>query len=259
VSVTQTGSVRRRHRRWPWVLLIMLVLLVLGVIYAGDAIARPIAQELVAQKMASALGVEPGDLHVTFASTPLPLQLLDGRVDTVDVTAKDLSLGPITADTTVHAEKVPLDQSQPTGALRVTVAVDQAHLDQVAKALGGGYVQSVALKAPDVVASGSVTVFGIPVPLGVSLTPGAVDGRLAFTPTAVQAVGQTLTIDQLRENPQLRGVADTLAQQQTICIADHLPKAVTVTSVKVVGARLVATATGDGAVLSELGVKGSCG
>jgi hypothetical protein len=241
------------------VLLILLVLLVLGVIYAGDAIARPIAQELVAQRMASALGVEPGDLRVSFAAAPLPLQLLDGRVDSVDVVAKDVDLGPITADATVHAERVPLDESTPTGALRVTVSIDQAHLDRVAKAFGGGYVQSVAVKAPDVVATGSVTVFGIPIPLGVSLMPGAVDGKLAFTPTAVQAAGRTLTIDQLRQSPQLRAVADTLAQQQTICIADHLPRAVTVTSVKVEGSELVATATGDGAVLADLGMKGTCG
>jgi len=249
---------RRRHRKWPWVLLILLVLLVLGVVFAGDAIARPIAQEVVAQKMASALGVQPGDVRVTFASTPLPIQLLDGRVDSVDATARDVALGPITADTTVHAEGVPLDQSAATTALSVQVSIDEDHLDEVAKAFGGGYVTSVALKAPDVVAAGGVSVLGVTVPLGVSLTPGAVDGRLAFTPTAVQVAGQTLTIAQLRQSPQLRGFADTLAQRQTLCIADHLPKAVTVTSVKVVGSTLVATATGDRVALAQLGVKGTC-
>jgi hypothetical protein len=243
---------------WPWVLLILLVLLVLGVIYAGDAIGRPIAQELVAQKMASALGVAPGDVRVRFASAPLPLQLLDGRVDTVDANAKEVALGPITADTAVHARGVPLDQSAAADALSVTVTIDQAHLDRLAKALGGGYVRTVALKAPNVTATGSVSVFGVTVPLGVSLTPGAVDGRLAFTPTAVQVAGQTLTIDQLRSNPQLRGFADTLAKRQTVCIADHLPAAVTVRSVKVVGSTLVATATGDRVVLARLGVKGTC-
>jgi hypothetical protein len=240
------------------VLLILLVLLVLGVIYAGDAIARPIAQEAVAQKMASALGVAPGDVRVRFASAPLPLQLLDGRVDTVDAAAKDVALGPITADTTVHARDVPLDQSAATGAVAVTVTIDRAHLDRLAKALGGGYVRSIELKAPDVTATGSVSVLGVTVPLGVSMTPGAVDGRLAFTPTAVRVAGQTLTIAQLRRSPQLRGFADTLAQRQTVCIADHLPKAVTVRSVKVVDSTLVATATGDDVVLARLGVKGAC-
>ncbi|WP_284252624.1 LmeA family phospholipid-binding protein [Pseudolysinimonas kribbensis] len=257
MSDTATAP-RKRHRTWPWVLPILLVPLVLGVIYAGDAIGRPIAQELVAQKMASALGVAPGDVRVEFAPAPLPLQLLDGRVDTVDATAKDVALGPITADTTVHADGVPLDQSTAVDALSVVVTIDQGHLDQLAKAFGGGYVRSIALKAPDVTATGSVPVLGVPVPLGVSLTPGAVDGRLGFTPTAVQVAGQTLTIDQLRQSPQLRGFADTLGAQQTVCIADHLPKAVTVRSVKVVGSTLVATATGDGVVLAQLGVKGTC-
>jgi hypothetical protein len=258
MTETVTSVPRRRHRRWPWVLLIVLVLLVVGVIYAGDAIARPLAEEAVKQKVASSLAVQPADLDVTFAATPLPIQLLDGRVDTVDVTAKDVALGPITAGLTLHADAVPLDTSQATKAVSVVVTVDQAHADQLAKAFGGGYIQSVTLKAPDVTATGSVTVFGASVPLGVSLTPGAVDGKLAFTPTAVQALGQTLTLDQLKQNPQLRSLADRLGAQQTVCIADHLPKAVTVTSVKVVGSTLVATATGDGAVLSELGTKGTC-
>lgn len=249
---------KRRRRIWPWVLLGTLVLLVVGVVYAGDAIARPIAQEAVAQKVASALGVSPGDLTVTFASTPLPLQLLDGKVDTVDVSAPDIALGPLTGDAVVHVEQVPLDSSQPVGPMRITFAIDQQHLDQLAKALGAGYVQSLALKAPDVVATGSVQVLGLPVDLGVSLAPGAVDGKLAFTPTAVQLAGRTLTIDELKQTSALRGVADTLSQQQTVCIADHLPKAVTVTSVRVRGSELVATATGTGAVLSALALKGTC-
>jgi len=250
---------RRRHRVWPWVVLALLVALVLSVIYAGDAIARPIAREAVAQKMASALGVSPGDLEVSFASTPLPIQLLDGKVDTVDVTAPDLTLGPITGDAIVHVEQVPLDQSQPVGAMSIRLTIDQQHLDQLAKAFGGGYVQSLALQAPNVVASGDVTVLGVPVPLGVALTPGAVDGKLAFTPTSVQAAGQTITVDQLAASPVTRQFAQTLSQQQTVCIADHLPAAVKVTSVKVTGRTLVATATGSGAVLSDLGTKGTCG
>ena len=71
--------------------------------------------------------------------------------------------------------------------------------------------------------------------------------------------GQTLTIDQLKQSPVLKDVATALGQQRTVCIADHLPKAVTVTSVKVVGQEVVATATGNGAVLADLGTKGSCG
>ena len=250
---------RRRRRAWPWVVLALLIALVVSVIYAGDAIARPIAQEAVAQKVASALGVAPGDLEVSFASTPLPLQLLDGKVDTVDVTAPDAALGPVTGDLHLHAEAVPLDTAKPIGPLTVTVTIDAQHLDQLAKAFGGGFVQSIALAAPDATATGQVSVLGVGIPLGITLRPGAAQGRLAFTPTAFQVAGQTLTVDQLRANRQLRGFADQLAQQQTVCIADHLPHAVTLRSVAVVGQTIVATATGDGAVLSELGDKGTCG
>jgi hypothetical protein len=259
VSDVEAGRMPRKRRRvWPWVLLVMLVLLVLGVIYAGDAIARPIAQEAVAQKVASSLGVSPGDLKVRFAPAPLPLQLLDGRVDTLDIDAPNLTLGPLVGDAVLHAERVPIDQSAPIGDLTVTLTVDEQRLSGVASKFGGGLLSSLDLKAPDVVANGQVAVFGVPVPLGVSFTPGAVDGKLAFTPTAVTVGGKTLTLAQLRQFAPLKAFAQDLGRQQTVCIADHLPRAVTITSVRVRGKDLVAVASGSGAVLSQLGTKGTC-
>jgi hypothetical protein len=249
----------RRRRRWPWVLLIALVVLALAVVFGGDAIARPLGAQFVAQRIGGALGVDPDELDVSFAATPLPIQLLDGRIDSVDVTAPQLSLGPVTADVTVHAEGIPLDQDAATDRLRIRVAIDQDHVEQLARTFAGGYVQSATLKKPDVLATGRITVLGVPLDLGVGLKPGAVDGRLAFTPTSVRIAGQTLTAEQLRSNPATRGIADALLKRQTVCIADHLPKAVTVTRVEVSGEDLVATATGDGAVLGDLGTKGSCG
>lgn len=237
----------------------LLVLLIVGVVFAGDAVARPIAQEAVAQKMASALGVAPSDLKVSFAATPLPIQLLDGKVDTVDVSAPNLTLGPITGDATVHVEQVPLDTSKPVGDMRITLTVDQQRIGNLAtKFDSGGILQTLDLQAPNVVANGQIRVLGAPVPIGISMTPGAVDGKLAFAPAAVRIGDQTITVEQLHQFPPLRQFADELGSQQTVCIADHLPAAVKVTSVKVVGQDLVATATGSGAVLSQLGTKGTC-
>jgi hypothetical protein len=256
--VTDTEVPRRRRRRWPWVLLVVVVLLALAVVFGGDAIARPLAAQLVSQRIGAALGTDPSKLDVTFSSTPLPIQLLDGRVDSVDVRDPGVTLGPLTGDATIHAEGVPLDQSAATQKLRITFAIDQEHLDSLAKAFGQGYVQSAAFQGADVVTSGRVTVLGASLQLGITLQPGAVDGKLAFTPTGIVLNGQTITVDQLKQNAFLKGIAGELAQQQTVCIADHLPKAVTITSVAVRGGALVATATGDGAVLSQLGTKGTC-
>jgi hypothetical protein len=257
-DVDAAPAPRKRRRRWPWVLLVVVVLLALAVVFGGDAIARPLAAQLVSQKIGDALGTDPSKLDVRFSSTPLPIQLLDGRVDSVDISDPGVTLGPLTGDATIHAEGVPLDQSAPTQRLRIRFAIDQQHLDQLATAFGGGTVQSIALKAPDAVATVRANVLGLSLDVAVTLTPAAVDGRLAFTPTGVQFAGQTITIDQLRQNPTLRGAADTLGAQRSVCIADHLPKAVTITSVAVQGGELVATATGDGAVLSQLGTKGTC-
>lgn len=239
-------------------LLAVLAALVLAVVFGGDAIARPLAAQLVSQKIGAAIGTDPSKLDVTFSSTPLPIQLLDGRIDSVDVSDPGLTLGPLTGDAVIHAEGVPLDPNAPTRTLRISFAIDQQHLDALATAFGQGYVDSVALQQPDVVTSGRISAFGTSFRLGITLRPGASEGRLAFTPTGLVVNGQTITLDQLRQSPLLAGVASELSRQQTVCISDHLPKAVTITSVDVRGGELVATATADGVVLSQLGIKGTC-
>jgi len=52
-----------------------------------------------------------------------------------------------------------------------------------------------------------------------------------------------------------------LLKQQSYCVAQYLPKALTVTSVKVADHQLVMTISGDGAALGGSGftTKGSCG
>ena len=55
-------------------------------------------------------------------------------------------------------------------------------------------------------------------------------------------------------------IARTLLQQQSFCVAQYLPKALVLTSAKVVGTSMVLDFSGDGAAIggSAFSTKGSC-
>ncbi len=258
-EVAAPSDGRRRRRRWPWVLAIVVVAVLIIAFVVADTAGRAYAKQLVAHKIGSALGAAPSSLDVKFSPTPLLLQLIEGRIESVDVSSPAVTFGQLTGALAVHAVDVPLDQNAPTRALDIRYSVDQPHLQKLASTFAGGAIQSVALKAPDVVATGSVKVLGFGVPLGVSLTPSAVHGQLAFTPSSVTLGGQEYTAAQL--SAILGSVATPFLSQQTFCIARYLPKALTVDRVAVIGDVLQVEVSGDGVVLGGPGLstKGSCG
>ena len=250
----------RRRRRWPWVLAIVVVVVLVAAFFVADAAGRAYAKQQIADKIGAALGVPASSLTVTLAPTPLPIQLLDGTVDSVDVSSPSVTFGPLTGALTVHAVDVPLDQAAATRRLGVRYAIDRAQLQKLAGSFAGGVIQSVALQPPDVVASGTATVLGFGVPVGVKLRPAAVDGQLAFTASGVTVAGADYTAAQLASVPGLGAAVAPLLKQQTFCIAGYLPKALTVDSVAVTGSAVVVVVEGDGIVLggSGLRTKGSC-
>lgn len=252
--------VRRRRRAWPWVLLGVVVLLVAAG-FAVDALARGLAEKAIAEQVASALDVPEGtDVQVSIGGGPVLVQAISGGLDRVDVAVPALALGPLTGDLDIVAQGVPLDTAAPTRELTVRLAVPGDALAAVAPELSGVTVDDVALEGQEVVATGSISVFGSSFPLGLGLTPSAVDGDLVFAPTSVRIGDGTLTADELRGNPLFGGLADALLQPRRICIADQLPSALTLADLRVDGADLVATFDGSGAAIGgdAFQTKGVC-
>ena len=248
----------RRRRVWPWVLLGVGVVLV-GAGFAADALARDLAEKAIAEQVASALDVPDGTpVDVRIGGGPVLLQALTGALDHVDIGVDALALGPLTGDLDIVAEGVPLDTGAATQRLEVRYAIPAAALAAVAPEISGVTVDDVGLEGSEVVASGSISVLGLSLELGLGLTPSAVDGDLAFDPTSIRIGEQTLTADELRGNALLGGIADALLQQRTVCIADALPAALTLTEVRVEGDELVVTLDGSGAAMGDLGAKGVC-
>lgn len=251
----------RKRRRWALVTgAIVLVVLLVG-FFVADAAAKSYAQDQIKARLMSALGLPPSaDVSVDLGPGSILLQALTGSVSAVDVSVPKLAFGALVGAASIHATKVPFDTSKPLDALTVTYTVTQQDLGVLAKNLSGVDVSAVTLKAPEIVANASVTVFGAKVPITLGLQPSVSAGRLAFTPTTVGAAGQTFTAEQLKASPIFGGLARNLLTQQSFCVAQYLPKGLTATSVTVVGSNLVLTFTGNGATLggADFSTKGSC-
>jgi hypothetical protein len=251
---------RRRRRVWPWVLGGFLVLVVAAVVII-DVLARGYAEDLIAGQAAEVLEVPDGTpVDVEIGGGSVLLQALSGSLDHIRVSVDDYPVGPLTGDLTLVAEGVPFDLSKPTRALSVTLDVPEAALSAISGELSGVPIDSVALDEPEIVANGSLSLFGLSVPLGLGLTPAAVDGALAFTPTSIRVSDETIDAGALASDPIWGGLAGRVLQQQTVCIADQLPAALTMTSVAVRGQVLRIELDGSGQALGGDGfsTKGTC-
>ena len=261
VSETLELPTRTRRRVWPWVLLGVALVLLVPAVVAVEVFGRGFAESQIEQQVRSALDVpDATPVEVELAGGSLLWQALSGRVDRVDITIDELALGPLTGDLTVVAKGVPLDQNAPTESLEVNYLVPESALAAIADHLSGVEIQDVALDGPEIVASGEVSLWVMTVPLALGLTPGAQDGALTFTPTSVRVGDTNFELAALADDPFWGQLARTITQTQSLCIADQLPKALTLTSVEVDGDELRIELEGSGAALggSAFRTNGTC-
>ncbi|MBW4031869.1 MAG: DUF2993 domain-containing protein [Acidobacteria bacterium] len=255
------SSAPRKRRTRPFVVIAsVLVVLIVG-FFVADAAAKAYAGSQIKAKLVAAMGL-PASTEVTvdFGSGPILFQALSGSLSFVDIRVPKLAFGALVGAADIRATGVPLDTSQPLETLTVSYAVTATNLEALAGNLSNLKVDSIAMRSPEVVATASLPLFGIAVPVGLGLTPSVSAGKLDFTPTTIDVAGQTFTSQQLQASPVFGSLATTLLQQQSLCIAQYLPKALTARSAHVVGSTLVLTFTGNGAVLggSAFTTKGSC-
>jgi hypothetical protein len=260
--VPAAAPAKRRRKVWPFVLIaVVLVVLIVG-FFIADAAAKSYAQDQIKQKVVAALGIDPKtDVQVKLGGGSVLLQALSGKLSTVDVTIPRLAFGDLVGAATMHATQVPITGTAPLQKLGITYRVSEKNVGVLASDLSGMKLDTVTLEQPEIVANASFSVLGFGIPVGLGLTPSASKGELVFTPTSILVSGQKFTSKQLLATPGLGSLAKKLLRQQTFCVAQYLPKALTVTSVKVAGHQLVMTISGDGRAFggSAFGTKGTCG
>ncbi|MEJ1156387.1 MULTISPECIES: DUF2993 domain-containing protein [Microbacterium] len=248
-----------KKRRWPWI--VILVLVVGGAIvawFAAEAAARDIAEKMISNGVAEQLDL-PADheIDVDIEGTVIP-QLIVGRLDTVVVSSDDVPLGDVVADVSVTAHDVRVREPQGMSGAMATVALNEEQLRGLMSTVEGFPAETMGLDDSTITMNMELSLLGIGVPVGAALTPSAVEGELVLSPDSVEVAGAELTADRLRD--QFGVVADVVLQDWPVCVAEYLPTGVTLTSAEVSGGKLIADFTVDSALLTTdaLQQNGTC-
>lgn len=254
---------RRKRRGWIVALVIVGVLLVLAVVgfFIADAVAKSYARDYVRERIVQVLGLpEDARVDVDLGGGSILLQAVAGRIDTVDIDVPEISFGALVGSAELSASGVPLDQNAPVETLAIRFLVDEDDVAALAGNLSGLELSGVELEAPAIVVASAFNVFGLELPIGMSIVPSAADGQLVFTPSGISIGEQELSADEVRANPLFSALAGPLLAQQSFCVADQLPSALTLTEARIVGQQLRLDIRGDGAALGGPGLStpGTC-
>ncbi|WP_309129595.1 LmeA family phospholipid-binding protein [Microbacterium sp.] len=232
-----------RRARWPWVLLILAVVLATLVV-AAELVARAVVPGVVRSVVIDQLDL-PSDqqMHVEASGLLLP-QLAVGRLDELHLTSDRVTIGGVTGSADVTATGVPL-QGGALDRAHGTVAIEA---DQFLALVEPSDlpVEGIEFQEPDVTVSGTVEVFGLALPLGLTVTPGADGGELLLTPVSASVAGELLDLQELSD--RFGGLGRELVETRRICIADQLPAGITLTGLRIEGTRAVADIAADGRI-----------
>ena len=191
---TDTAPRAPRRRRWPWVLLIVVVVLA-ALAVAGEFLARALLPGVVRGIVIQQLDL-PSDqqLDVDAEGILLP-QLISGRLDALHLSTQSVTIEGITGAADVTARGVPL-RGGDLGGASGTISIDESQFTQL---LAGTDlpIDQVAFDAPDVTVSGSVQVLALSIPVSLTVTPGAADGALQLTPRSISIGGVVVDADQV--------------------------------------------------------------
>jgi hypothetical protein len=241
---------KKRRRVWPWIVALVIVVgLAIAAWFAGEWIARDIVTKTIREQVITQLSL-PADqqVDVVVEGAVLP-QLIRGSLDEVTVSSADVVLDAFAGDVTVHAQDIAIRGDATAGAASATVVLDQEQLRTLLSTVDNFPVDSLGLAAPNVTMSTELSLFGITLPIGVALTPSAVEGDIVLTPASLQLAGSEISADALKS--QFGGVADAVLRDWTICIAQYIPAGVELSSVTVTGDQVVAELDVDGAIVSD--------
>ena len=240
------AAVPAKRRRWPWVLLVLAVLLALLVV-AAEFIARSVLPGIVRGMVIEQLDL-PADqqLDVEAGGILLP-QLIAGRLDELHLSSDRVTLEGITGAADVTATGIPLRGGDLASA-NGTVRIDQAELTTLL-ARSELPIESLALEAPNAIASGSISLFGTSIDVSLTLTPGAKDGDVTMTPVSATLGGVVLDAQQL--NDRFGSLAAPFTQTQQLCIADQLPAGLTLAGLKIEGTEAVIDVDVNGAIATD--------
>lgn len=245
----------RRRRRWPWVLLIAFVLIG-GLLVAAEAAARSIVPGVVRAAVLTKAHL-PADqkLDVDIPGILVP-QLISGTLDELRLSSDAVTFGGVSGAVDVTATRVPIGGGA-LGPVEGSLSIAQDQFAQLVTAADLP-LTGVALKGANATLQSEVTVLGRPIPVALTVTPGAQDGDVLLTPVSAALGGAEIDLQRLADT--LGAAGEKLAAPQRLCIADRLPRGVTLTGLHVEGSRAVVDFAADGRITVDPALRenGTC-
>ena len=237
-----------RRRRRGWVVVIVVVAVLAALVVAAEFAARAIVPQVVRSQLIENLGL-PADqaIDVEIPGLVLP-QLAVGSIAQMSVSADDVEVERISGDVRVDIQDAPVRGGDWSSA-RAVVLLDEDRVRTILSRVDGFPVDAFRLAPPEVALDTELNLFGAAIPLGVRLSAAAEDGDLVLSPTTFRLGDVDVSADALRE--QVGPLVGSFAQSWPVCLAQYLPRALTLTGVAVEERGVVATFEIDSAILRD--------
>lgn len=237
-----------RRRRRGWVVVIVVVAVLAALVVAAEFAARAIVPQVVRSQLIENLGL-PADqaIDVEIPGLVLP-QLAVGSIAQMSVSADDVEVEGISGDVRVDIQDAPVRGGDWSSA-RAVVLLDEDQVRTILSRVDGFPVDAFRLAPPEVALDTELNLFGAAIPLGVRLSAAAEDGDLVLSPTTFRLGDVDVSADALRE--QVGPLVGSFAQSWPVCLAQYLPRALTLTGVAVEERGVVATFEIDSAILRD--------
>lgn len=221
---------RRSPRRWVGLVGGVLALAVLA--GAGEVALRLIIPGVIQTAIRDQFGLtEDHPVNVSLGGSALLSAVRGGVGDvTVEVPNTPLLEG-IETDATVHAGFMPFDPS--TGEISDASARLQVREDQLGNVIAlvtQGIADRGSVRGDSLVVGNAVEVFGQAIELSASIGLGIADGAVQIEPRGVRAAGLDLSAEDL--SAATGSLLDPILSPQTVCVADRLPRGVTLTGIE---------------------------
>lgn len=234
-------------------IIVAVVVIVVALAWAADAVLRSIAEKRVAAAAQTAASEVTWDPEVRISGGLFLPQLASGRLDTVTLTDDDARYGDVSFSAKAVAHGVPVKEEGIIDQVRLQVSTDA---DGANSLLGSSAdVGSVTLGDGTVTYSQSSRIFGIDISYDVTAAPKMEQGTLLLVPEDVGVTSDLGTID-------LTPVVQSILGEDPvrICVARYLPEELRVDDVAVSTdrVRVSGVATDIARDGSSLTTTGSC-
>jgi LmeA-like phospholipid-binding len=239
----------------------LVILVVIGLVSAFF-VEKSLRQEVIDRASAAVrqgLSLDTDHpVRVDLAERSMIAQVLSGTLDTVAIAVDDVAIGALAGSLTITANGVPTDDARAVADVAVEFRVSEASVEAISKSLSGAVIQDVRLENNEVTFASEFSILGLPLEVGVGMTPAVSGGAVVFSPSSLELGGNEISVDGILDS--FGGLARTLLTTQPVCLADRVPAVLTVDDVAVGGNELVVTLSAVDAIFDDasLATVGNC-